>query len=369
LLFTIETPNHPLVEYLLDKGCMVYPINPKAVERYRDRHRLFRKLKSDPLDARVLADILRTDRKNHRPIFPDSELAKELKMLTQDHQHLVRERTRLSNQLTTCLKSYYPIALSMFSDIDRKCALTFLKKYPTLKEARTLSLPELRNFLQSLSYGRPKEIERMHRLLFTPQIPVRASVARAKSRYMLALVSQLLPLLEEIKAYEKEIERLLKKHPDSKLFTSLPGAGTILAARVLTELGENRGLHPHYSSLQCLAGTAPVTKSSGTYRVVKLRHSCKKGFRHAMQQLAFCSILRSTWARHYYDGQRRKGKSHSQAIRALANKWLKIIHALWHKRELYREEHHLSCKRFINQNYWLPRHFFVKGLDIERVYI
>jgi len=343
VLFAIETPNHLIVEYLLDKGYTVYPINPKAVDRYRDRHHLSG-AKSDPIDAKVLAHILRTDRESHRPIVPESELAKELKILTQDHRHLVETKTRLSNQLTACLKSYYPVALSIFSDIDRKCALLFLKSYPTLKEAQKLSFEEFEGFLKSCGYARPQRIKKMYSNLKSSQIFVRPATVRAKSRYMLALVSQLLLLLEEIKAYEEEIERLLKKHPDSKLFTSLPGAGTILAARVLTEIGENRELHPHYSSLQCLAGTAPVTKSSGTYKVVKLRHSCKKGFRHTMQQLAFCSISRSTWARCYYDSQRKKGKSHSQAIRALANKWLKIIHALWCKRELYDEEHHLSMQ-------------------------
>lgn len=344
VLFAIETPNHPLVEYLLDRGYTICAINPKAVDRYRDRHHLSG-AKSDPIDAKVLAHILRTDRENHRAILPHSELAKELKILVRDHRSLVETRARLSNQLTACLKTYYPAVLLMFKDIDRKCALAFLKRYPTLQKAKALSLAELRSFLQTLGYGHPQKIEKMHRLLSLPQIPVSASVTRARSKYVLALVSQLLPLLEEIKAYEEEIECLLKKHPDSKLFTSLPGAGVILAARVLTELGENRELHPHYSSLQCLAGTAPVTRSSGTYRVVKLRRSCKKEFRDAMQQLAFCSLLKSSWARHYYEGLRKKGKSHSQATRALANKWLKIIHALWQNKELYDEECHLAMQQ------------------------
>lgn len=207
VLFAIETPNHPLVEYFLDKGYTVYPINPKAVDRYRDRHRVSGS-KTDLIDAMALAHLLRTDRQCHRPISPDSEEARELKILTEDLQHLTSTRTRLSNQLTACLKSYYSVPLSMFGDIDRKCALLFLKSYPTLEEAQALSFDEFKDFLKSCGYPQTQRIKKTYELLKSPQIPIRPSVVRAKSRYMLVLISQLISLITEIEAYEEEIERL-----------------------------------------------------------------------------------------------------------------------------------------------------------------
>lgn len=163
--------------------------------------------------------------------------------------------------------------------------------------------------------------------------------------------AQLEPLLAEIRSYEKEIQKLLKKHPNSEIFLptgsckeSLPGAGTILAARMLAEIGDNRQRYADYQALQCEAGTAPVTIASGNYSYVRFRRACKKSLRAALHQFAFCSRSESDWANQFYHQQRRKGKSNSLATRALANKWVKVIFALWQKRETYNESFHLWDK-------------------------
>ena len=151
LLVALETDKGLVVSFLFDLGYTVYPINPKAVSRYRDRYRTSG-AKSDPLDALVLANILRTDRHRFRPLLPDTTLARELKVLTRDHRHLVKSRTALSNQLTACLKAYYPRALELFSKVTQPITLAFLKAYPTPQGASGLSLKGLKCFLREQRY-------------------------------------------------------------------------------------------------------------------------------------------------------------------------------------------------------------------------
>jgi len=188
LLVALETDKGLVVSFLLDLGYTVYPINPKVVSRYRDRYRTSG-AKSDPLDALVLANILRTDRHRFRPIMPDSTLARELKVLTRDHKHLVKSRTALSNQLTACLKAYYPRALELFSKVTQPITLAFLKAYPTPQGASGLSLKGLKCFLREHRYTHPQRVEELYKTLKQPQMRVESWLVRAKSRHMLALVA------------------------------------------------------------------------------------------------------------------------------------------------------------------------------------
>ncbi|GAC1450859.1 MAG: hypothetical protein PVSMB5_38580 [Ktedonobacteraceae bacterium] len=152
---------------------------------------------------------------------------------------------------------------------------------------------------------------------------------------MLALLAQLEPLLDQIEAYDKEILRLFLSHADSEIFLSLPGAGTRLAPRLLAEMGDDRNRYESASSLQALAGTSPVLYQSGTYQKAHRRLGCIKPWRNALFQFADRSRRWETWAAEYYQRKRAEGKSHSVAVRALANSWARILFALWKKREEY----------------------------------
>jgi transposase len=344
ILFSIETDKCLVVSALIDWGYTVYPINPKSVDRYRDRYKVSG-VKSDEFDACVLANILRTDRHRFRPILPDSELARELKVLTRDRDRLVGDRTRLSNRLTSTLKAYYPAALELFCHIDQPITLSFLSKYPTYQDAKSTTFGEFKTFLSENRYPGLKRANEIYERLQQPHLKPEDMIARAKSRLMLAIVSQLQPLIQQIKAYEKEIKRLLDSHPDAHIFRSLPGAGDTLSARFIAEFGDNRDRYQEAVNAQAEAGSAPVTIQSGKMKYVKFRKACKKPFRATVHQFAFCSIKQCSWAREYYDQQVNGGKTHTQAIRSLSNKWMKIIFALWKRHQTYDEEHHLLMKK------------------------
>lgn len=150
---------------------------------------------------------------------------------------------------------------------------------------------------------------------------------------------------QDLKAYQKEIERLLREHPDGQLYRSLPGAGATLAARLLAEIGDDRNRYATANSLQCEAGTAPVTQTSGkTLSVVKFRRACKKQLRHALHLFAGCSLPRCAWAQALYAEQRKRGKRHAEALRVVAHKWLKIIFAMRISNTLYDEQQFLTAR-------------------------
>lgn len=342
ILIALERDKGLLVDFLLLHSYRVYGLNPKVVDRYRERYSVAER-KSDRFDAFVLANILRTDRHRFRPILPDSPLIRELRVLTRDHKKLVKERTRLTNQLIGCLKEYYPVATRLFCKVDQPLTLEFLRRYPSLEEARKVSQEELVSLLKRYHRSEEEALGK-HRLLQEPQIEVRSEIVRAKSRYMLSLVRRLGLVLEELKSYEEEIARLLNEHPDSELFLSLPGAGEILAARMLVEIGDNPYRHRALQELRCLAGTAPVTVASGRSLRVRFRRGCNKELRDALQLLAFLSISRCRWAREYYDRKRARGKGHQESLRMLADRWVRIIFALRRDGRCYDEEHHLRMR-------------------------
>jgi transposase len=331
----IETTHGLLITALLDAGLAVYPVNPKTV----DRRRKPSGAKTDTIDAYLLAKTGRSDLADLRRLAPDSSLAQELKALTRDQDGLIQSQTRLVNQLTACLKAYYPVALDLFTKLQQPLTLAFLQAYPTVETAQHASVQELTELLRQHHHPTPDTTaQAVWGRLHQPQLQADAITTRTKSRLMLALVSQLGPLLDQIKLYDTEISRLFLSHPDSAIFTSLPRAGKRLAPRLLAGWGDDRERYVSAASVQALAGTSPVAYQSGNYAKAHRRYACVKSFRNVLYQFAWQSTFQEPWAAAYYQRKRSEGKSHSMAVRALANGWVRIIHAMWLKRHPYMAE-------------------------------
>jgi transposase len=328
----VETTHGLLIAHLLEQGWPVYPVNPRTVERRRAPSGA----KTDTLDAYLLAKTGRADFADLRRLNPDSEQIQELKTLTRDQDGLIQMQTRLVNQLTACLKAYYPVVLEVFGKLQQPSTLAFLRAYPTLQAARSASVEELTATLKQAKYpGARQKAQQIARDLQQPALQANEVTTRTKSRLMLALVAQLDPLVKQIAEYDKEIERLFLNHADSELFQSLPGAGARLAPRLLAELGDDRSRYESAASLQALAGTSPVLFQSGTYQKAHRRSGCIKPWRNALQQFAWQSTHQEAWAREYYQRKRAEGKSHTVAVRALANVWARILYAVWKTKESY----------------------------------
>src|SRR5438067_6605010 len=322
----IETTHGLLIAALLEAGWPVYPVNPRTV----DRRRAASGAKTDSIDAYLLAKTGRADLADLHRLTPDSEKITELKLLTRDQDALIQMQTRLVNQLTACLKAYYPVALELFSKLQQQSTLLFLQTYPTPQAAMAASAEQITEVLRRAKHSHPipvaaEIVERLHQ----PHLQADAVTTRAKSRLMLVLVSQLLPLLEQIRQYDKEIGTLFLTHEDHTIFASLPRAGKRLAPRLLAEIGDDRTRYQDASSLQALGGTSPVLFQSGMYSKAHRRMGCIKPLRNALHQFAWQTTQSEPWARAYYQRKRAEGKSHTVAVRALANVWVRIIFAMW----------------------------------------
>jgi len=321
-----------LITNLLEAGFAVYPVNPNTVDRKRSASRA----KTDQIDAYLLAKHGRSEFADLRRLEPDSSLIAELKALTRDQDGLIQMQTRLVNQLTACLKAYYPVALQLFSKIQQPSALHFLQCYPTPQEAMKATPQDIAAVLKRSKHPTAeKTAEGITQQLHQPHLTADEITTRTKSRLLLALIRQLLPVLEEVAAYDQEIERLFLTHADSHLFSTLPRAGKRLAPRLLAEIGDDRTRYRDAASLQALAGTSPVPYESGNYAKPHRRYACIKPLRNALHQFAWQSTQTEPWAHDYYQHKRQKGKSHSVAVRALSNVWVRILFALWLKREEY----------------------------------
>lgn len=326
VLVGIETGRGLLVGALLEAHFTVYPINPKAAERFRDRRKASGG-KDDRLDAEVLANAVRTDRAQLRPLLPDSELAVEITTLARDDYRLAREQTRLHNQLRSALLEYFPAALQAF-DLGAQSSLAFLERYPTPQAAARLSVVALARFLRSQRANRNADAkaEAIVAALRAPALRARPEIARAKARFVAAIAAQLRALRRTREGYERELARLLKSHPEGEIFASLPGLGIVLASRVLAGTGDNPWRFP--KGYGPFAGTAPIVVQSGKRRLVKARMACPKYFRDAVQQWADQARRRSPWAAEFYRRYRARGHEHNETARALANRLLQLLHDL-----------------------------------------
>jgi len=328
----IETSRGLLITSLLEAGWRVYPVHPKTV----DRRRAASGAKTDLIDAYLLAKHGRAELADLRQLKPDSPLVAELKGLTRDQDSLIQMQTRLVNQLTACLKAYYPVALTLFGKLQQRSTLLFLQAYPTLEAARSASLSQVEALLKTCRYpGAAKAASKIVEQVKEPCLQSDTVTTRTKSRLMLALVRQLLPVIEEIATYDEEIERLFLSHEDSEVFRSFPRAGQHLAPRLLAEIGDDRERYQDAESLAALSGSSPVIFQSGTYAKAHRRYACSKPLRNALQQFAWQTTLSEPWAADYYQRKRAEGKSHTKAVCALSCIWVRIIFACWKKRKCY----------------------------------
>jgi hypothetical protein len=212
----------------------------------------------------------------------------------------------------------------------------FLQTYATPQAAQAASLQEIIATLRTGKHTNPLQVapsifEELHR----PQLVANDITVRTKSRLMLSLVKQLLVVIEEIAGYDKEISTLFLTHNDQQIWRSLPGAGKRLAPRLLAEWGDDRTRYADASSVQTLAGTAPVPFQSGNYAKAHKRFACLKPLRNHLHQFAWQSTQQEAWARDYYQRKRAEGKTHSMALRALANVWVRIIYRMWQSQTSY----------------------------------
>ena len=340
VIIGIETDRGLLVGALVAAGYQMFAINPLSVDRYRDRHTTSG-AKSDPGDAKVLADIVRTDRASHRPVAGDSELAESIKLLARTHQSFVWERQRHVNRLRSALREFYPAALKAFgTDLASTDAIAVLQLAPTPELGRRLSRSKIAVALRRAGRQRNVEVRaaQIQTELSSEQLRVSGGLERTYGVIVSSLVALIAGLNTQVAELEQDLHGAFEQHPDAEIILSLPGLGSTLGARVLGEFGDDPTRYADARARRNYAGTSPITRASGTRRVVLARFARNTRLYDSCHRWAFSSLSASPGARRYYDSLRERGKTHNQALRALGNRLVGILHGCLKHGKLYRED-------------------------------
>jgi transposase len=335
----IEANQGPMLQALRASGYTIYALNPLAASRYRERHSASR-AKSDRGDAKLLAEIVRTDRHNHRRLPEDSQQAEAIQVLARAHKNAIWTRQQLANQLRSALVEFYPGALAAFGeDLDAAETLAILKLAWTPVLGRQLLLAKIHSTLRRA--GRQRYLETrtqtIQAALRAPQLEQPAKIAQAYGQSVLALVQVLQALNLQVAALEAELAASFKVHPDAEIYLSQPGLGNVLGARALGEFGDDPNRFINGKARRNYASTSPITKASGNKKVVLARFVHNDRLADVCHQWAFAALTGSTGARRYYDVKRERQKDHEQALRAVGNRLVGILDGCLRHRQLYSE--------------------------------
>ena len=344
LRVALERPSGLLVDTLVEAGFEVVPIHPNALKARRPRYSAAGG-KSDPGDAFILADLLRTDGHRFRPRRAPSDDTRALRALVRGRDDLVAQRLALANQLRALLERFWPGAAAIFADVDSPIALAFLTRYPTPHSAARLGEKRLAQFLGQHAYcGRRPAAELLDRLRAAPTSQVGEAEAEASGDVVRALVAVLTPLVTHLQHLSAALAAALPQHPDGPLVQSLPRSGAVNAAQSLAELGDDRARFPTAEQFAAEGGLAPVTHASGKHHAVAFRWACNKRLRRALTTFADHSCHASRWAALVYQRARTRGCRHPHAIRILARAWARILWRCWQDRALYDVTRHRAAQ-------------------------
>ena len=347
LPIAIERPSGLLVDTLTEAGFPVVPIHPNVLKATRPRYSAARG-KADPTDAFIAADVLRTDGHRFRVLHPPSDPTRALRALVRTRDDLVATRVQLANQLRSLLESFWAGATALFAEIDSAISLAFLQDYPTPESAARLGEKRLEQFLRRHRYcGRKSPAELLARLRAAARGCAGPLESQAKGQLVRNLAAVLRELQTQIRDAERLIDAALAQHPDAAIVQSFPRTGSVNAAQILAELGDDRARFASFDQLAAEAGACPVTYASGKHRAVGFRHACNKRLRVALTTWADNSRHQSPWAAAMYKCARDRGCDHPHAVRILARAWLRVLWRCWQDRVLYDPQRHGRALSFV----------------------
>ena len=340
----LELSKGPIVSVLQKYDFFVlYPIDPSTLAYHRKTFTPSG-AKDDPTDAELALDLLFTHTEHFQPLNPQSVEMRTLMVLVEHRRKLMHDRVRLTNRLRSALKQYYPQALEWFDHIDTPLFCDFIKRWPSLTQARRARKATLEKFFREHNMNRKALLERRIQAIKSAMSLTDDEAVIVPYRLQaVTLVVQLAVMLESIRQYDEEIAALALRHPDYALFDGLPGAGAAMAPRLMVGFGEQRERFASAAEVQKCTGIAPVTERSGQSTWIHWRWQCPTFLRQTFVEWAAQTINKSYWAGLYYHQQRAKGSSHRAAVRALAFKWIRILYRCWKTRTPYDEARYLKA--------------------------
>jgi len=337
VMIGIESDRGTWVSALVAAGYQVFALNPVQVARYRERHGASG-AKSDRGDAHVLAEIVRLDRAHHRPMAGDSPEVEGLKLVARSHQAFIWDRTRHFQRLRSALREFFPAALEAFPDLMAPEALELLERAPDPARAARLSRSQITAALARARRRDPESrAEAIQAALRAPALRQDPAIEAAYAVIVASAVRLIAQLNTQIAELQAVVAEGFGRHPDAEIVASQPGLGPVLGARVLAEFGDDPDRYADAKARKNYAGTSPITRASGTRRVVLARYARNRHLADATHQWAFCALTASPGARAYYDAIRSRGTGHHAALRQLGNRLVGILHGCLKSRTPYDE--------------------------------
>ena len=335
----LEQPAANLIVFLETYSWItLYPINPISLQKFREAF-VTSRAKDDGKDAQYLAELLLSHPDKLKAWQPDDSQTRQLQQLVLHRRAVVDQRTGRTNRLKALLKQYFPQALDLCGEeLWRPLATALLLKWPTLQSLKKARKESLKQFYY-LQGSRSQKLIDQRLECIDQAVPLTDELALLQSYTLRVqlICKELQLLLKTLEQFDQQIAKVFEQHPDREIFAALPGAGPVLAPRLLAGMGSERERFAGPANLQAFSGVAPVTKQSGGKRHVHRRYLCPKFLRQSFQEYAKESILHSRWAAAYYGQQRTKGCAHHTAVRALAFKWQRILWRRWQSRTVYKE--------------------------------
>ena len=338
----IETPRGAIVEVLVERGFHVYAVNPKQLDRFRDRHTVTG-AKDDRRDAFVLADSLRTDQPCFRRVLVDDPLILQIRELSRIDEDLRHEANRLQNRLREQLHRFFPQMLRLSPAADEPWLWALLELAPTPAAAARLRKVSVLKLLRSHRIRRVSAEEVLNELK-APALQVAPGAVEAASAHIALLLPRLRLVHDQRADCGRHIEALLdrlaptgdaegqrREHRDVQILRSLPGVGRVVAATMLAEASQPLA-ERNYHALRAHGGIAPVTKQSGKRARVMMRHGCDGRLRNAFYRV---STQVAPHARAQYAVLRQRGHTHGRALRSVADRLLRILVAMLKSATLY----------------------------------
>jgi len=339
-VIAFELPHGPLIDYLRKLPYKLYSLNPLKVKRFKEIYSVSGD-KTDKVDSNAIAQYIRINEKQSRELIFNSPEIETLKILGISHERFTKEHTRYSLRLMFILRQYLPLYDDLFSTSAPQILLKLVQKYPKWSDLASESKENLIHFFVANRYRKIKCMKKILQKIRDYEHCIMPEVEIALSIEAIAIANILLSLKTQLSLIEKKMADITQAHRMGEIFYSLPGAGKILATKLLGLLGDNKNRFSKANQAQSLFGTAPINYQSGGYHKVMMRRACNKRGKSILYTFAFSSLRYSKWAREYYDKQRKLGKNHSVVVRALSNKWLKIIFSMWKNNCTYNQDQQL----------------------------
>jgi transposase len=320
----------------------LYPVNPVSLARFREAW-YPSGAKNDAKDADLLLEVLTKHREHLRRLDPDLAEMRQLQFEVENRRKLVDERTALANKLKDKLKTCFPQIPHWYEDVSTELVCDLLTKWPTLEDLRKARPAVLERFFHQHGSRNEEVIGRRIEQIRNAVPATRDEAVIASSKPLIsAWIGQLGIVRRAIREIERSIAELARRQEDWSIFDSFPGAGDVMAPRLMAVMGTQRDRFESAQQLQCFAGIAPVREASGNSVWTHFRLACPKFVRQTFHEWAACSIPQCEWAKDLYERLKARGKSHHMAIRVVAFKWMRILFRCWKNREPYREDVYLA---------------------------